>query len=248
MIMHKGNHKPIKCIIVDDEPMARDVIRRYVEKVPILQLVGECGNAIDALMFLHNETVDLIFLDIRMPHITGTDFVRSLRNIPKVIFTTAYKEYALEGFDLDVVDYLLKPIRFDRFLRSVSKAFPQKEEELKDRRTTAAVVEDKKISSGFIYLKSERKMTKVMLDDILYIESAGDYLKVYTQNTSLVTRQTISSIEAILSGDEFIRIHRSYIVSVKKIDSFTHEVVGIGKIELPIGKFYLNSFLKLQVS
>ena len=120
-------------------------------------------------------------------------------------------------------------------------------EELKEN-TTAVVVQDKKISSGFIYLKSERKMTKVMLDDILYIESAGDYLKVYTQNSSLVTRQTISSIEAILSGDEFIRVHRSYIVSIKKISSFTHETVEIGKIELPIGKFYLNSFLKLQGS
>jgi len=245
--MHNGNNKPIKCIIVDDEPMARDIIRRYIEKVPTLQLAGECGNAIDALVFLHNESVDLIFLDIRMPHITGTDFVRSLRNIPKVVFTTTYKEYALEGFELDVVDYLLKPIRFDRFLRAVSKAFPQKKEELKDN-ATAVVVQEKKISSGFIYLKSERKMTKVMLDDILYIESAGDYLKVYTQNSSLVTRQTISSIEAILSGDDFIRVHRSYIVSIKKIASFTHETVEIGKIELPIGKFYLNSFLKLQGS
>ena len=245
--MHNGNHKPIKCLIVDDEPMARDVIRRYIEKVPTLHLAGECGNAIDALLFLHNETADLIFLDIRMPHITGTDFVRSLRNIPKVIFTTAYKEYALEGFELDVVDYLLKPIRFDRFLRAVSKAFPQKKEELEDYSTTI-VVHDKKISSGFIYLKSDRKMAKVMLDDILYIESARDYIKVYTQNSSIVTRQTISSIEAMLSDNEFIRIHRSYIVSLKKIDSFTHETVEIGKNELPIGKFYLNSFLKLQAS
>jgi len=229
--MHNGNHKPIKCLIVDDEPMARDVIRRYIEKVPTLHLAGECGNAIDALLFLHNETADLIFLDIRMPHITGTDFVRSLRNIPKVIFTTAYKEYALEGFELDVVDYLLKPIRFDRFLRAVSKAFPQKKEELEDYSTTI-VVHDKKISSGFIYLKSDRKMAKVMLDDILYIESARDYIKEYTQNSCIVTRQTISSIEAMLSDNEFIRIHRSYIVSLKKIDSFTHETVEIGKNEL----------------
>ena len=243
--MHNGNHKPVKCLIVDDEPMARDIIRRYIEKVPTLQLAGECGNAIDAMLFLHNETVDLIFLDICMPHLTGTDFVKSLRNIPKVIFTTAYKEYALEGFELDVVDYLLKPIRFDRFLRAVSKAFPHKKEELSVN-AISVDVKDKRISSGFIYLKSDRKMIKVMLDDILYIESARDYLKVYTQNSSIVTRQTISSIEAMLSDNEFIRIHRSYIVSIKKIDSFTHETVGIGKNELPIGKFYLNSFLKLQ--
>ena len=237
----------IKCIIVDDEPMARDVIRRYIEKVPLLQLFGECGNAIDAMVFLHNETVDLIFLDIRMPHLTGTEFVKSLRNIPKVIFTTAYKEYALEGFELDVVDYLLKPIRFDRFLRAVSKAFPQKRDELTEN-TAPVAVQDKKINSGFIYLKADRKMIKLMLEDILYIESARDYLKVFTQNRSIVTRQTISSIEAMLSDNEFIRIHRSYIVSIKKINSFTHEIVEIGNKELPIGKFYLNSFLKLQGS
>ena len=245
--MRNGNHMTIKCIIVDDEPMARDVIRRYIEKVPLLQLVGECGNAIDAMVFLHNETVDLIFLDIRMPHLTGTEFVKSLRNIPKVIFTTAYKEYALEGFELDVVDYLLKPIRFDRFLRAVSKAFPQKRDELTEN-TAPVAVQDKKINSGFIYLKADRKMIKLMLEDILYIESARDYLKVFTQNRSIVTRQTISSIEAMLSDNEFIRIHRSYIVSIKKINSFTHEIVEIGNKELPIGKFYLNSFLKLQGS
>ena len=243
--MPNGNHVTIKCLIVDDEPMARDVIRRYTEKVPILQIVGECGNAIEAMVFLHNEPVDLIFLDIRMPHLTGTEFVKSLRNIPKVIFTTAFKEYALEGFELDVVDYLLKPIRFDRFLRAVSKAFPQKKDELNNN-TAVVMVQEKKINSGFIYLKADRKMIKVMLDDILYIESARDYLKVFTQNNAIVTRQTISSIEAMLSDSEFIRIHRSYIVSIKKIDSFTHETVEIGKKELPIGKFYLNSFLKLQ--
>lgn len=243
--MPNGNHEAIKCLIVDDEPMARDVIRRYIEKLPILQLAGECGNAIDALVFLHNEPVDLIFLDIRMPHLNGTDFVKSLRNIPKIIFTTAYKEYALEGFELDVVDYLLKPIRMDRFLRAVSKAFPQKNEELTGSRTTS-FSPDKKINSGFIYLKADRKMVKVMLEDIFYIESSGDYLKVFTQNNSITTRQTISSIEAMLSEEEFIRIHRSYIVSIQKINSFTHEMVEIGKNELPIGKFYLNGFLKLM--
>jgi DNA-binding LytR/AlgR family response regulator len=239
--MPNVNQTRVKCLIVDDEPMARDVIRRYIEKVPTLQLAGECGNAIDAMVFLHNESTDLIFLDIRMPHLSGTDFVKSLRNIPKIIFTTAYKEYALDGFELDVVDYLLKPIRFERFLRAVNKAFPQKNGELTD-----PVVVDKKQSSGFIYLKSYRKMIKVMLDDILYIESAKDYLKVFTRNSSVVTRQTISSLEAMLSDSEFIRIHRSYIVSIKKIDSFTHETVEIGKKEIPIGKFYLNTFLKLQ--
>ncbi len=243
--MPDKNYKPARCLIVDDEPMARDIIRRYIEKIPTLQFTAECGNAIDALVFLQDQKIDLIFLDIQMPHLSGTEFVKSLRKSPKIIFTTAYKEYALDGFELDVVDYLLKPISFDRFLRAVNKAFPQKEDETE---TTASDpdTKDKKLSSGFIYLKSDRKMIKVMLDDILYIESARDYLKVHTDSNSIITRQTISSIEAMLSDSEFIRIHRSYIVSIKKINSFTHETVEVGKNELPIGKFYLNSFLKLQ--
>lgn len=241
--MLEADHITIRSLIVDDEPMARDVIRRYISQVPIMQLTGECGNAIDALLFLQNQPVDLIFLDIRMPQLNGTEFAKALRNAPKIIFTTAYKEYALDGFELDAVDYLLKPIRFDRFLRAVTKAYPQKSVNLT---TESCLAENKKNSSGFIYLKADRKMIKVMLDDILYIESARDYLKVLTKNNSIITRQTISSIEAMLSENEFIRIHRSYIVSLKKIDSFTHETVEIGKKELPIGKFYLNSFLKLQ--
>lgn len=234
----------VKCLIVDDEPMARDVIRRYIEKLPTLELAGEFGNAIDALLYLQNHHVDLIFLDIHMPHLTGTEFAKALHHTPKIIFTTAYKEYALDGFELDAVDYLLKPIRFERFLKGVTKAYPQKSVELKP--SVPPITVAKKSNSGFIYLKANRKMIRVMLDDILYIESARDYLKVFTQNCSIVTRQTITSIEAMLSEDEFIRIHRSYIVSIKRIDSFTHETVEIGKKELPIGKFYLNSFLRLQ--
>jgi DNA-binding LytR/AlgR family response regulator len=242
--MPDKNHITIKCLIVDDEPLARDVIRRYIEKVPLLQVAGECGNAIEALMFLHNEAVDLIFLDIRMPQLTGTEFAKALLYKTKIIFTTAFKEYAIEGFELDAIDYLLKPIRFDRFLRAITKAFPQKSGELNG--TPNIDLANKKNTSDFIYLKADRKMVKVLLDDILYIESARDYLKVFTQNHSILTRQTISSIEAMLSENEFIRIHRSYIVSIRKIDSFTHETVEIGNKELPIGKFYLNSFLKLQ--
>ena len=242
--MPDTNHIIIKCLIVDDEPMARDVIRRYIEKVPTLKLEGECGNAIDALMFLQNQSVDLIFLDIRMPQLSGTEFAKALRSAPKIIFTTAFKEYAIDGFELDAVDYLLKPVAFDRFIRAITKAYPMKSVELHP--SSHSNEADKKNNSGFIYLKADRKMVKVMLDDILYIESARDYLKVFTQNNSIITRQTISSVEAMLSDNEFIRIHRSYIVSVKKINSFTHETVEIGNKELPIGKFYLNSFLKYQ--
>jgi len=240
--MNRISDNLIKCIVVDDEPMARDIIKRYIEQMPNLQLMGEFGNAIEANIFLQSSQVDIIFLDIRMPQLNGTDFVRSLYQIPKIIFTTAHKEYAHEGFELDVVDYLLKPIRFDRFLRAVSKAFPQQNAE--PETNTYTPVADTKPENSFIYLKANRKMIRVVLDDILYIESIRDYVKVVKQNSSIISRQTISSIEVTLPEDKFFRIHRSYIISIDKIKTFTHEIVEIGDKELPIGKLYRNSFLK----
>ncbi len=241
-MLNAENHT-IKCLIVDDEPMARDVLRRYVEKVPDLEISGEFSNAIDTLVFLQNTPVDLIFLDIRMPELLGTEFVRSLKHPPKIIFTTAYKEYALDGFDLDVVDYLLKPVRFERFLKALNKAFPKKDKE----QPFIPPTPEKKASNDFIYLRVDRKLVKIILTDILYIESARDYVKVFTKDTSYITRQTISSIEAMLSGNEFIRIHRSYIISLTKLTSFTNELVEIGNKELPIGKLYRNNFVKMTV-
>jgi DNA-binding LytR/AlgR family response regulator len=240
--MLNNDSKMVRCLVVDDEPMARDVLRRYIEKVPGLEIAAECSNAIDALLFLQDSMVDLIFLDIRMPELLGTEFVKSLRNPPKIIFTTAYKEYALDGFELDAVDYLLKPVRFERFLKALNKAFPRKEEGAGQH--TIPLVE-KKNTADFIYLRVDRKLVKIILSDILYIESARDYVKVVTKDKNYITRQTISSIEAMLSGHEFVRIHRSYIIAVSKIKSFTNEQVEIGDKELPIGKFYKNSFVKI---
>lgn len=244
--MVNGNPTLIKCIIVDDEPMARDVVRRYIQKIPTLKLIGEFGNAIDATVFLQDQPVDMIFLDIRMPQLSGTEFVRSLREVPTIIFTTAHKEYAHEGFELDVTDYLLKPIRFDRFLRAVNKAFPQRQQEIEVN--GSANNEDTRPVTSFIYLKVDRKMVKVLLDDIIYIESDKDYVKVFTEKGFIITRQTIASVEAMLSENQFARIHRSYIISLHKIKSFTAESVEIGNKELPIGKLYRNNFLKLQGS
>lgn len=235
---------PVRCLIVDDEPMARDVIRKYIENVPSLCIAGEFANAIDATLFLQGDTVDMIFLDIRMPQLSGTDFVRSLHQVPKIIFTTAHKEFAHEGFELDVVDYLLKPIRFDRFLRAVNKAFPQRHQETEINGLVNG--HDKKFASPFIYVRVDRKMVKILLDDIVYIESDKDYVKVFTTHSTIITRQTISSVEAMLSENKFFRIHRSFIVSLDKIKSFSNEIVEIGNKELPIGKLYRNSFLKLQ--
>jgi DNA-binding LytR/AlgR family response regulator len=231
----------IKCLIVDDEPPARAVIRRYVEDLPMLQLCGECGNALQALSVLQQQAIDLLFLDIRMPQLNGTDFLKTLKHPPKVIFTTAYSEYALEGYELDAVDYLMKPIRFERFVKAVNKAYPLP----KSGQSAGAIVTPAMRPESFVYFRADRKMMKVLLDEIVYIESMKDYVKVVTDEKTIVTKQSISSVEAMLPENRFIRIHRSFIVSVDKIKSFTNDLVETGAAELPIGKLYRNSVLKV---
>ncbi len=228
----------IRCLVVDDEPPAREIIRRYVEAVPLLQLAGECGNAIEAFGFLQQQPVDLLFLDIRMPQLNGNDFLKTLKNPPKVILTTAYTEYALEGYELDVVDYLMKPIPFDRFLKAVNKAYQF------NTARTETVTEEKK-SDSFVYFRADRKMVKVMLKDILYIESMKDYVKIFTDNGTIITKQSISSVEEMLPEKAFTRVHRSYIVSLSKIRTFTNELIEIDKTEIPIGKLYRNGVMKV---
>lgn len=243
--MKKFENTNPRCLIVDDEPLARDVLRRYCEKLPVLELVGECSNAIDAFVFLQSNEVDLLFLDIRMPELLGTELIQSIKNPPKVIFTTAYKEYAWDGFELNAVDYLLKPIRFDRFLKAVNKALPGHENVLLSDEPI-----DLERTSGVdsIYIRIDRRQVRIVLDEILYIESSKDYIKIFTQDKMHLSRQTISSIEALINKNEFVRIHRSFIVPINKIKSYTHELVEINKKELPIGKFYQNHFLKLMDS
>jgi two-component system, LytTR family, response regulator len=243
--MKKFENNSPRCLIVDDEPLARDVLRRYCTKLPVLNLVGEFSNAIDAFVFLQSNEIDILFLDIRMPELLGTELMQSLKNPPKVIFTTAYKEYAWDGFELDAVDYLLKPIRFDRFLKALNKAMPGYENILGTRETGES---ERKSGVDSIYLRIDRRQVRIVLDEILYIESAKDYIKVYTQDKIHLSRQTIFSIESLINKNEFVRIHRSFIVPLKKIKSFTHETVEINKKELPIGKFYRNHFLKIMNS
>lgn len=232
----------INCLIVDDEPPARDVLRHYVEELPILKFCGECSNAIQAISFLQQQPIDLLFLDIRMPQLTGIDFLKTLKHPPKVIFTTAYSEYAVEGYELDIIDYLMKPIRFDRFLKAINKAFPANDfkQAISEPGTSS-----EKGAEAFVYFRADRKMIKVLLNDILYIESMKDYVKVFTGNNTIITKQSISSVETMLPEKKFIRTHRSFIVSVDKIQSFTNEVLEIGKAEIPIGKLYRNSVLRL---
>ncbi len=239
--MYKSETTQPKCLIVDDEPLARDVLRRYMAKIPILHLVGECNNAIDAFLFLQSNEIDILFLDIRMPELLGTELMRSLKNPPKVIFTTAFKEYAFDGFELDAVDYLLKPISFDRFLKAVNKVLPGNELDLI---SNEAYELERKAGTDSIYLQIDRKQVRIVLAEIRYIESDKDHVKLFTTEKMYVSRQTLSSIEARLDPKEFVRIHRSFIVALNKITSFTHELVEIDKKALPIGKYYLNQFLQ----
>src|SRR5436190_2041681 len=232
--MHEPNR--IRCLIIDDEPPAREIIRRYLEQVPTLQLAGECANAMQAFALLRQEPVDLMFLDIRMPQLNGNDFLKTLKNPPKVIFTTAYPEYAVEGYELDVLDYLVKPIQFERFLRAVNKVYQQTP-------ARQEPVEEKK-SESFVYFRADRKMIKVMLQDIFYIESMKDYVKIFTANGMIITKQSISSVEAMLPEKDFIRSHRSYIVSARHIKSFTSELIEINNTEIPIGKLFRNEVMK----
>lgn len=233
--------KKITCLIVDDEPPAREIIRHYVQQVPALEIAGECENALQAFAFLQSRSVDLMFLDIRMPQLNGNDFLKNLSNPPEVIFTTAYPEYAVEGYELDVIDYLVKPVRFERFLKAIQKVFAT----TNTKSTSETVITEEKKSESFVYFRADRKMVKVMLEDILYIESMKDYIKIITRNGVVITKQSISSVEAMLPEKQFVRVHRSYIVSLNKIKSFTNELMEIEKTEIPIGKLYRNEVMKM---
>ena len=236
------NEKKIICLAVDDEPPALEVLKKFIISMHTLELAGTCSDAIEAINFLQSKPVDLIFLDIKMPELLGTDFIRALKNPPKVIFTTAYRKYAIEGFELDAVDYLLKPISFDRFLKAVSKVM---QTSLSDAKPEDELQNNKQGSTGYISFRSDRRMIKVALNDILYIESIKDYIKVITATGTVITKQSISSVEEMLPNELFIRIHRSYIVSVSKIESYNHELVWIAKQELPISRMYRHEVSRL---
>lgn len=229
----------VQCLIIDDEPQAREIVKRYIQQVPVLKLFGECTNAIEALSLLQAQKVDLLFLDINMPQLKGVDFVKALKEPPKIIFTTAYPEYALEGYELEVVDYLLKPIQFGRFLKAVQKVV--KLNHLPKDGPSAVSNQDTK---PFVYFRSERKMVRVQLDEIFYVESMKDYIKVTTLTGTIITKQSISSLEVLLPDNLFIRTHRSFIVSLARIKAYTAELVDVEGAEIPIGKIYRQAVLR----
>lgn len=230
--------------MADDEPLAREVIRRYIERVPSLLLVGECGNAIEVMETLKQVEADIIFLDIQMPEIRGTDLIRILRNPPFIIITTAFQEYALEGYELDVVDYLLKPVTFERFLKAVSKVSRMHGKDTDPIKLPAAS-SGEPLQEPYLYFRTERKTVKVLLNDVFYIEGMGNYVKVFTQQGTIITKNSLTTIEAMLPDGPFLRIHRSYIVSHARINSFNHEGVEINKVQIPIGKLYKAQVLKV---
>ncbi len=231
----------LKCIIVDDEPLALEVLEAYIERIEGLELVAKCENAVKAFDALKKLPVDLIFLDIQMPKLTGIDFLKVLNPAPKVIFTTAYREYALESYELNVIDYLLKPIAFNRFMMAVNKAMDGTVEYEESSEESGALRND----HPYIFLKADRKMVKVYLKDILYIESLKDYVRIKTPEKEIVSLQKISYLEQKLPEDLFMRIHRSFIVPIKKIEAFSNHAVEVGGKELPIGRNYKNQVLDI---
>lgn len=234
----------MKCIVIDDEPLARKGMEMHIEQIAQLQLVGSFANAFDAKEMIENKEIDLLFLDINMPEISGLDFLQSLTNKPMVIFATAYPQYALDGFELDVLDYLVKPVRFERFLKAVNKAQNQlamlqaKEQQL----NTVELINEE-----FIYIKADRKFFKVMLPQILYIEGLKDYVIIHFQDRKILTAMNIKTIAAQLPQQTFLRISKSFIVNVAHITSFDAYNVYLDKIELPLGSFYKDEFYKTHV-
>ncbi len=235
----------INVIIVDDEPLALDVLETYIEKIPELNLVKRCNNALEANEALKNHDIDLMFLDIQMPQLTGTDFLKTLSNPPLVIFTTAYANYAIEGFELNAIDYLLKPISLERFMKAVNKAVEQIELQRKDNAATIASSDD----PNFIFVKADKKLIKVSYEEIIYIEGLKDYVIIRQDNNRIITLQTMKSLEEKLPDTIFKRIHRSYIVNMNKINAIVGNMVEVmekGQAKhLPVGKNYRDELLNI---
>jgi DNA-binding LytR/AlgR family response regulator len=234
----------IRCLIVDDEPPARRVLEKYIDDIPTLKLEGKCHDAFDAIDLLHKKQIDLLFLDINMPKMTGLDFLKTLQNPPLVIITTAYREYAIEGFDLDVIDYLTKPIPFDRFLKAVNKAIDRFKAK-SNLNTPNLILSGNMLElPDCIFVKVDKANYKINLDDILYIESVGDYVKIFTPEKTYLTNLTMKKIDAGLPSNRFMRVHKGYIISVSKISSLEGNIIKIYNMLIPIGQTYRKDFFR----
>ena len=240
----------LNTIIVDDEPLARDILETYIEQIPELNLVAKCSNALEANNILQSEEVDLMFLDIQMPQVTGTEFLKSLNNPPMVVFTTAYPNYAIEGFELDALDYLLKPIPMDRFMKAVNRAVEMKNLFSSTNPETAEIVDRPAgEKEDFVFVKSDKKLVKIHYSDIIYIEGLKDYVIIRCKGTRVITLQTMKSLEARMPANIFKRIHRSYIVNLDEINAVVGNMVEVTEKgqskNLPIGKNYKDELLDI---
>lgn len=229
----------IACIIIDDEPTAREILAEHLSKIDGITIVGSCTGAKEAFNVINAHKVDLIFLDINMPEISGLSFARSINKDIKIIFTTAYREYAIDGFDLQAVDYLLKPISFERLFRAINSFY-----KIHFNNQEPQVKEKNEIQNDFMFVRSDRKMIRINFAEICYIESLNDYLKIHTLTNPIVIRETISNIEKELPESNFIRIHRSFIISLAALDSYTNEYLEVNGKALPISRSYKSSVLE----
>lgn len=238
MMQRPRNRAKISCIAIDDEPFALEIIADDIRKIPFLELIGVFSNALDATIFLNETEVDLIFLDIQMPTLTGIQFLRNLAVPPMVIFTTAYEQYALEGYDLSVIDYLLKPVPFERFLRAANKAFELHLLKMKD------ALKELPKERPFFFVHAEYKQIKIFFDEVIYIEGLKDYVKIFVTGSHkpILTRLNLKTIESKLPAQQFCRVHQSYIVALDKISAFQKTKLLVDKLEIPIGKRFLEVF------
>lgn len=235
--------KKVRCIVVDDEPLAIELLEGHIQQFAQLELVATCWNAIDAFEIVKNTTVDVIFLDIQMPGLSGIQFVKSLQNPPAIIFTTAYREYAVESYELDVIDYLLKPITMDRFFKSITKYFDKVGNPIIQKETSLAT----KIEDEHMYVNTNRKYVKIVFKEVLYVESIKDYVRIHLEKESISTKDKISVFEQKVPS-YFMRTHRSYMVNTHKITSYTMQDIEIGEIEIPIGISYKKEVIKMLQS
>ncbi len=233
----------LRCLLIDDELPALKVLARYISDIGGMEIAGQCRNAIEALEVLRHTPVDVIFLDIKMPRIIGTDFLKNLSHPPKVIFVTAYREYAVEGFELDAVDYLVKPVSFERFFKAITKL-----NRLMGSEQFPPMANETSATDAFVYLKVDKDMKKVFVNDITHIESWKDYVKVFlTGDKNLLVKQSITAMENLLSEHRFLRVHRSYIVSFDKVSGYNGLSVQLDSLDIPIGRLYKQAVMeKLQ--
>ncbi|QEM12326.1 LytR/AlgR family response regulator transcription factor [Mucilaginibacter rubeus] len=238
----------IRCLVVDDEPLALHILEDYISKMPFLQLVKATTNPIEALTMVQAAEADLVFLDVQMPELTGIQFLKIANGKAKVILTTAYPQYALEGYELDVVDYLLKPIAFDRFFKSVQKAqgiIQPVQAKPQQVVVQAEPVQQDDFSTDFIFVKTEHKIQKVYLHDIMFIEGLKDYISIFTSAERIITLQGMKKMEDALPEKHFVRVHKSYIVALNKIDSIERSRIQIGDKIIPVGDTYRDEFFRM---